>query len=85
MRYGKIQILSQTKSYCGCISWELAAEIPDIAKASEEELSEEMVCTPITNTRFTTKMGIFDFHTDREGVATILEYGELQKFPRVTE
>jgi hypothetical protein len=37
MRYGKIQILSQTKSYCGCISWELAAEIPDIAKASEYE------------------------------------------------
>ncbi|HEY6407802.1 MAG TPA: hypothetical protein VIY29_10080 [Ktedonobacteraceae bacterium] len=52
---------------------------------SSEELNEEMVCTAITSTRFTTKLGVFDFHTDGEGIATILEYGELQKFPRVTE
>lgn len=52
---------------------------------SSEDLGEEIVCTSITTTRFTTKIGIFDFHLDREGIAAVLEYGELQKFPRVTK
>ncbi len=46
-----------------------------------EEADEEMLCTPISSTRFTTKMGVFDFHVDADGEATALEYGELRVFP----
>ncbi|HEY6541376.1 MAG TPA: hypothetical protein VIZ18_10580, partial [Ktedonobacteraceae bacterium] len=51
-----------------------------------EENDEEMVCTPINETRYSTTMGIFDFLIDKDTTdAYALEYGELRKFPRALE
>jgi CubicO group peptidase (beta-lactamase class C family) len=51
-----------------------------------EEMDEEMVCTPINETRYCTKVGAFDFYIDRDSAhAYALEYGELRKFLRVSE
>ena len=49
---------------------------------SESE-DEEVMCIPLSRTRFATKWCVFDFHLDEDGVASVLEYGELRKFPRV--
>ena len=47
-----------------------------------EEIDEEMFCTPITETRYCTKIGVFDFLIDRKTTDVYaLEYGELRKFP----
>ncbi len=51
---------------------------------SESE-DEEVLCIPLSRTRFATKWCVFDFHVDEDGVACVLEYGELRKFPRVPE
>ena len=48
-----------------------------------EETDEEMLCIPISSTRFTTKMGVFDFHVDANGKATALEFGELRVYPLI--
>src|SRR5260221_12359270 len=49
---------------------------------SEEEHAE-MKCLPLNDTRFACKWGVFDFQRDEQGIVSILEFGELRKFPRV--
>ena len=51
-----------------------------------EEIDEEMVCIPINETRSCTKIGVFDFLIGGKTTDVYaLEYGELRKFPRVSE
>lgn len=45
----------------------------------------KFMLVPVSSTRYSTKMGVFDFLMAVDGVVHTLEYGELRKFPRVIE